>query len=602
MRKKFYAAVFALIMSVSLSGCHIPILDKEVTMPFFEKKPEKVISLMLDKMQDIKTVKYEADIAVKMHIDQSKIETNFMSFLNNDLNPQVLGESVSVVDANYGESMPLLPTDNMNINMPIFGSGPMDIKYDISFSGTSDNSDKNNPKGETKFNLNFDLGGMEIKMDCEAKFIDKKIYFKAGQLPFPLSLILGQFANQWYELDIEKMQEFQKEEIEKSGMEIDLDAFDFTENKEKIEKLEQRINKIIKDYKIINFDKRLKDEKVDGKKCYRYQVSLNKNNLDRLIKEFIKIFKEEFIDTENSEGVEQEMFNEVLNNPEFNSFLQKLSSIIKKSEGEIWIDKKDFYLRKSTFDFKIDFSGLEFDGEKIPAGALNVDISGNMQYSDFDKPTKIEAPKDAKPLIEEIEKMIQQAIDNSLVHNEFNPTLDSDNDGLTEEEERIYKTNPFNPDTDNDGYSDGDEVKAGYNPNGEGKLDIKLKTIKPVSNIKVDDSFLIGLAPSEVYMEYYNAIQNLDVEKTMNCISKDSVKEIKETVGIDLFKENFSKFKNIQLVNIGIPSGSMGIDDATIIVEGTSLITREQLIRKNIKFIKENGIWKIEVEEYNNEN
>jgi len=41
---------------------------------------------------------------------------------------------------------------------------------------------------------------------------------------------------------------------------------------------------------------------------------------------------------------------------------------------------------------------------------------------------------------------------------------DSDQDGLSNEEEKLYGTDPNNPDTDNDGYSDGVEVKSGYDP------------------------------------------------------------------------------------------------------------------------------------------
>jgi len=49
--------------------------------------------------------------------------------------------------------------------------------------------------------------------------------------------------------------------------------------------------------------------------------------------------------------------------------------------------------------------------------------------------------------------------------------VDTDGDGLFDKEEvKVYKTNPSNSDTDGDGYGDGDEVKSGYNPNGEGKL------------------------------------------------------------------------------------------------------------------------------------
>ena len=48
---------------------------------------------------------------------------------------------------------------------------------------------------------------------------------------------------------------------------------------------------------------------------------------------------------------------------------------------------------------------------------------------------------------------------------------DTDGDGLGDREEvKVYSTDPKKPDTDGDGYVDGDEVKNGYNPNGTGKL------------------------------------------------------------------------------------------------------------------------------------
>ncbi|MBI5732204.1 MAG: hypothetical protein HY982_02485 [Candidatus Magasanikbacteria bacterium] len=48
---------------------------------------------------------------------------------------------------------------------------------------------------------------------------------------------------------------------------------------------------------------------------------------------------------------------------------------------------------------------------------------------------------------------------------------DSDGDGLTDYEEIIiWKTNPLSQDTDGDSYSDGTEIKNGYNPLGAGKL------------------------------------------------------------------------------------------------------------------------------------
>lgn len=42
--------------------------------------------------------------------------------------------------------------------------------------------------------------------------------------------------------------------------------------------------------------------------------------------------------------------------------------------------------------------------------------------------------------------------------------LDSDNDGFPDPDEREFGSDPFNPDTDGDGYSDGDEIQNGFNP------------------------------------------------------------------------------------------------------------------------------------------
>lgn len=75
------------------------------------------------------------------------------------------------------------------------------------------------------------------------------------------------------------------------------------------------------------------------------------------------------------------------------------------------------------------------------------------------------------------------------------PAIDSDHDGLTDEEEAklgtdpnkkdtdgdglydrtevmIYCTDPLKTDTDGDSYLDGEEVKNHYNPNGPGKIDV----------------------------------------------------------------------------------------------------------------------------------
>lgn len=52
-------------------------------------------------------------------------------------------------------------------------------------------------------------------------------------------------------------------------------------------------------------------------------------------------------------------------------------------------------------------------------------------------------------------------VENAINKNVFG---DTDQDGLSDTEEKAYGTNPSNADTDNDGYSDGIELKGGYDP------------------------------------------------------------------------------------------------------------------------------------------
>lgn len=49
--------------------------------------------------------------------------------------------------------------------------------------------------------------------------------------------------------------------------------------------------------------------------------------------------------------------------------------------------------------------------------------------------------------------------------------VDTDNDGLTDRDEaKTFKTDPTKVDTDGDGFTDGEEVSKGYDPKGPGRL------------------------------------------------------------------------------------------------------------------------------------
>lgn len=71
---------------------------------------------------------------------------------------------------------------------------------------------------------------------------------------------------------------------------------------------------------------------------------------------------------------------------------------------------------------------------------------------------------------------------NTAVDANVNGSEDSDSDGLTNDQERVNKTDPLNPDTDGDGYKDGIEVATGYDPTKKPEEDPKvISQLKPVN-------------------------------------------------------------------------------------------------------------------------
>ncbi|MBU1126647.1 hypothetical protein KJ758_03480 [Patescibacteria group bacterium] len=115
-------------------------------------------------------------------------------------------------------------------------------------------------------------------------------------------------------------------------------------------------------------------------------------------------------------------------------------------------------------------------------------VAGALAYTIIVQPPKTEnlimdTPKDevkedvAEPVIEEEEVEVMDTDGDGLTDDEeanfgTNPRLtDTDSDGLNDREEvRVYDTDPLDPDTDADSFLDGEEVINGYNPNGDGKL------------------------------------------------------------------------------------------------------------------------------------
>ncbi len=140
----------------------------------------------------------------------------------------------------------------------------------------------------------------------------------------------------------------------------------------------------------------------------------------------------------------------------------------------------------------------------------------------------------------------------------INPVMaletDTDHDGLTDEQEtKIYFTNPYNSDTDSDGYDDKIEIDNGYSPLVAGK---KLKEVDTDKD-DLDDEFELKLGTSlnDPDSDDDGFWDGLEVARGYNPLNANAIK-IKKTIKVDLSKQRLSYyFGDIKLDEFLISSG-----------------------------------------------
>jgi hypothetical protein len=132
--------------------------------------------------------------------------------------------------------------------------------------------------------------------------------------------------------------------------------------------------------------------------------------------------------------------------------------------------------------------------EEIKNGEIKEeDILATSTSSEAKSPDKIDIEDDNKSNIAtSSDKFIEDGDDQNQNNEEiidFLPVLDSDGDGLSNDEEEALGTNPNEADSDGDGYSDLAEIQNAYDPTGPGRLDESSFLIRYNSPV-ADYSFL----------------------------------------------------------------------------------------------------------------
>ncbi len=485
-KTKFLLGLLIITVPLFLTGCYVPFLNKEITIPFLEKKPQTAWDLMVKKMEQARNYKREDTGDILLNFNVNKKNASSKEMTKEGVSPSGLSffQGKSKVDikiksqAALGEKKVALQAA---INTLFQGKGLNLSLLQVSFSA----------KGEKQGNK-------------------QQLYFKLNKLEsavFPLKN-WQKYVGKWYKTTGKT---YNKGDYF-NGVGIDVE-------------FSQKTIPVFQKYHAFQAIKRLRDQKIDGYNCYHLQIGVNKENLIKALKEIYSSANKQKKEKNNS------IFSK--NKKDELVTINNTAQILSKLKGEVWIDKDSFYLRKYNVeldlskkdfpqsgllsmvfkmlpltDIKISFSGHLYDfGQKssivFPTKAITIPLSFNLSSSGNNSfggssqkpPQKLGAMNSASqkesPYLKEYLAILQQKP--SLLKEENQKSkVDTDHDGIPDIWEIKIGSDPYAADTDGDGYSDKVEGEKGYNLWGRGTMvqpiQSSLKTLKKLS---VDQSFYI---------------------------------------------------------------------------------------------------------------
>lgn len=322
--------------------------------------------------------------------------------------------------------------------------------YNVQFkvAGSYDYLNSKQPKTFTKTDVLAEIDKKEINMSAEMRSINEIIYARITKLPdltdYYKELDLDFLTNQWVKVDLAAL-------AKKYGGNLKTAESELTD---------QQLNQLgetLKNTKIFTMKERLASEKINGQSTFHYKFGIEKEGIKKILTEAAK-------STDSYSSIYLESVDDML-------------AEYKIPDGEIWIGKKDYYPYRIKFSSPLE-SMLSKNTKSSSGSKVTGTASMTVNFSNFNEPINLTPPKNYKDLetiTNEFSKALygDKATIDGATDEAVDLSADADGDGLTNDEEDYYQTDPNKADTDGDGYPDGQEVDNGYNPNGSGKLESK---------------------------------------------------------------------------------------------------------------------------------
>lgn len=392
--------------------------------------PEEVIKKMFNNFTEVKSLRYDGTITLEAK------NAPILPFLSGST--ANTGKSLGVLGVSTSTGLAVEPEIKRT----------QDVNVNITLAGSADFFDSSNPKSETVYKFEASVPPQNFILGLNTKIIDEVSYLSFSDLPKIGPFDLGFLKNQWIKFD---RQSFLKT-LGAVGGGLDNKLAEYEKNKEDTKQKAEKIKTLIKEISLVVVSSVLPEEKMGQDRVFHYKVKIDKGGFMRL-----------------AEAAEQLLRNRDLTDKERQKINESFEAA-SDQQADLWIDKKDYLPRRLAFE---GYSSQE------PKVKFNV----NFQFDNFNEALKIEAPAQSFPLDEMLTSLFGGLSGASSKKSTTtldildNPAplssaqLDTDGDGLTDREEKtVWFTNHLLPDTDHDGFSDGTEVKNGYNPKGDGKL------------------------------------------------------------------------------------------------------------------------------------
>ncbi|PLX27343.1 hypothetical protein C0583_03430 [Candidatus Parcubacteria bacterium] len=332
MKLRIFAITFLLMFL--LSGCYLPVIKKEITIPFIEKSPEVVLQTAIDNMKNINDYEMESTYSIEINFSDDK-----MSFLNEDVRKKI----VKFVNSYSPKVMGIdSETDIEQDVQPVLSGFPEKIVVDYKINAKVQLEEGNTKKAYYNIDLSYALEGMSFNANVDAIYQDEVLYLKFNIIPDMINMFIAQMnieiKNKWFKIDLNEAKEFQ----EGNQTPVNINELD----DEKMKQINDEVANLYKEYPVLSFEGREKDELIDDQKNYHYLYVIDKSNLEKFIFKALDIYNKELAEAfplEYEDDKKDAVFDSVI-------------EAIGDNSIDLYIDKKDLVLRLLSFAINIDLS------------------------------------------------------------------------------------------------------------------------------------------------------------------------------------------------------------------------------------------------------